>query len=188
MSDNCIMELVSENLLNCPNEELTSGLSEVSLFYAPTAHIKKLQLPAQSGELADIVKITSDIETYELNKFGRINALVNENELTSSITGNAGVKKDSTSLVFYLPGMKDVNKGFVKRYKNVPMTFIAVDRAGVKHVIGTMLNPAYMDTADGTTGRTTEDNTGYAITVTAASFCYTLTGSFPGEDVSLPTT
>ncbi|MGV0925468.1 hypothetical protein [Empedobacter tilapiae] len=178
---NCIMELEAENIEACVNEEIPKGLSEVGLYYIPVAHLKALEIPLQTGDLESIVQITKAIEAHEGKKFGRIMALVDENELNSTIAGNKGAKGDQTSLTFFLLGLKDKNKGFVKRNKNIPHVYIAKDRAGNKHLIGNLDNPAYMDTAEGTSGRTGEDNPGYAITVNSPSFCYTLKAAFPGE-------
>lgn len=178
---NCIMDIEAENIEVCVNEEIPKGLSEVGLFYIPAAHLKKIKIPLQTGDLESIVRIIEPIEAYEGKKFGRIMALVDENELNSTITGNKGAKGDQTSLTFFLLGLKDKNKGLVKRYKSIPSVYIAKDRAGNKHLIGNLDNPAYMDTAEGTSGRTGEDNPGYAVTVNSPSFCYTLKSSFPGE-------
>lgn len=178
---NCIMEIEAENIEACVNEEIPKGLSEVGLFYIPAAHLKKIKIPDQTGDLESIVRIVEPIETFEVKLFGKLTALVDENELNSTITGNKGAKGDQTSLTFFLLGLKDKNKGLVKRYKSIPLVMIAKDRAGNKHLIGNLDNPAYMDTAEGTSGRTGEDNPGYAITVNSPSFCYTLKATFPGE-------
>lgn len=178
---NCIMEIEAENIEVCYNEEIPKGLSEVGLFYIPAAHLKTLNIPKQDGDLESIVRVIDPIIAHESKKFGRLMALVDENELTSTITGNKGAKGDQTALTFFLLGLRDKNKGLVKRYKSIPLVMIAKDRAGNKHLIGNLDNPAYMDTAEGTSGRTGEDNPGYAITVNSPSFCYTLKATFPGE-------
>ena len=139
---------------NVPHESLdacpndeVSGGISTRILYAPKAFVDKCVLPANTGEL----KIT--------------------------LVGNAGNKKAKTELEFKIARFSDVTLDFINRYKNVPMIFVVPDAQGTLWVIGTKINPAYMDTAEATTGKKAEDDSGITIKIITNSKPYKYAGT-----------
>ena len=94
-----------------------------------------------------------------------------------SLVGNAGNKKAKTDLESKIPRFSDKVLDFIGRYKNVPMTFIVPDAVGTLWVVGTKINPAFMDSADATTGKKAEDDSGVTLKITTNSKLYKYAGS-----------
>ncbi len=168
-----------EDLAVCPNDELQSGLSEVNIYYILEDHIDKMVVPPPAGTYEEAGTITDDIVPKTGKGFARFRAMVNENELTDGLTGNTGNMKLQTSLEFFMSKLEPKIQGFKRKFRNSGFVFIVIDRNGTKFAVGNLLNPAYMTQANGTTGRTGEDNTGTAFILTSDSPLLVYEGTIP---------
>ncbi len=164
---NCFENVPHEALDFCPNDEISSGVSR-RIFYTPTEFIDKMTLPAQTGDYASRVTIAEgDLLFKEGKTVKGIDVLVDENELKDLFVGSKGNLKPKSELEIYVPGLRAEVIGFKKTYRNVPMVFFIKDANGVIWVLGTTINPAYMESGDGTTGKKYEDNSGTAFKISA---------------------
>lgn len=168
-----------ENIEFCANEEIDSGISENNVFYALEKDIKTLDIPAKSGSYKDVGTISSEIVPEIGKGFARLECQLDENELTSALSGNIGNKKQSTALEVLIPGLRCEVLGFIRKCKNSRMIFIVITRDGRKFVIGNKINPAYIEEANGTSGRGQDDNNGTTVNITARSPLLEYTGSIP---------
>ena len=113
-----------------------------------------------------------------------IDILVDENELKMSLVGNRGNKKTTSQLDFYIPGFKAKGLGFVDANKNTPSVYAIPDGNGTLWVVGTNLQPALIETAEGTTGKKIDDNSGIPVSIKSNSKLYKYLGEITvAEDV-----
>ena len=84
-----------------------------------------------------------------------------------ALSGNTGNKKTKTELEMLLPGFKPKNLGFIDTYKNTPCLYAVKDAEGKIFVIGSLNIGAYIESADATTGKKIDDNSGITVKVTA---------------------
>lgn len=174
---NCFENTPHESVDHCPNEEISAGIS-TRLFYAPAEFVEKCVLPDATGAYdARITIADSDFALKSGKNWKGIDIQMEENELKTTMVGNIGNKKAKTELELKIPGFKTKVLGFVDTFKNVPMVLVVVDASGVFWVVGTKVNPAYMDTADGTTGKKTEDDSGVTVKITANTKLYKYAGT-----------
>lgn len=174
---NCFDNAPHEALDFCPNEEVPGGVS-TRLFYAPAEFFDKFVQPAQTGDYATRITIPAANIALKTGKGWKgIDVMVDENELKSALVGNRGNKKAKAELELYIPGFRDKSVGFVDVYKNVPTIYAVVDANGVAWIVGTKLNPAFIESADGTTGKKYEDNSGIAVKISANTKLFKYAGS-----------
>lgn len=165
----CFDDVAHENIDFCPNEEISAGTSTRG-FYVPAAFLETMTLPATTGDYeADITIPAGNISLSADKGWKGIDLQVDESELKSTLVGNRGNKKSKGQFDCYIPGFRPKVIGFLDKYKNVPLVFVIPDSNGVKWVIGTKLNPAYIESAEGTTGKKYEDNSGVQTTIAANS-------------------
>ncbi len=182
MAENCFENAPHEALDFCPNQEVPGGLS-TRMFYAPAEFIESMNLPKPEGTFAERIAIAADGITFKADKGWKgIDVMVDENELKSTMVGNRGNKKAKTELEMYIPSFRDKSIGFADTFKNVPCVYAVMDANGVIWIIGTKLNPAFMESADGTTGKKYEDNSGIAVKISANTKLF----KFAGEIVETP--
>lgn len=164
-----------ENIDNCPNEEISGGLS-TKLFYLPVAFVETFTLPTDTT-LSGRLKLAANSIVPKTGKgWKSIDIMVEENELKAPLVGNKGNKKLTSQVEFYIPGFKTKNLGFVDAYKNTPTIYAIPDANGVFWVVGTLLHGGYIDTSEATTGKKMEDNSGVPVTVKSNAKLYALTG------------
>ena len=177
MAKSCFDNVPHESLDACPNDEVSGGIS-TRILYAPKAFVDKCVLPANTGELGKANTIEDGNLTLIASKaFKGIDAQIDEGELKITLVGNAGNKKAKTELEFKIARFSDVTLDFISRYKNVPMIFVVPDAQGTLWVIGTKINPAYMDTAEATTGKKAEDDSGITLKIITNSKLYKYAGT-----------
>ena len=167
--EDCFDNIRTEDLDNCVNDELASGVSETELFYAPAAHIDTMpSLPAlgdPTKTLAEIATVSGDI-TFPTGKgFNRLNILADTGEIKDEPVGNKGNKKVKSSFEFFLSNNSARNLGFIRQYKNVGLVLVIVEKSGRKRILGSKLVPAYIAEASGTSGKGSEDDVGFQITI-----------------------
>lgn len=177
MAKNCFDNTPHESLDCCPNEEISAGVS-TRLFYAPAEFVEKCVLPEASGNYENRLTITDGNLTLKTDKAWKgIDIQMDEGELKNTLVGNIGNKKAKAELEIKIPGFRPKAVGFVDTYKNVPMVLVVIDSSGVFWVLGTKINPAYMESADGTTGKKAEDDSGISVKITANTKLYKYAGS-----------
>ena len=164
MAKNCFDTAPFESLDSCPNDEVNGGVT-TRVFYAPAAFLEKCILPPNTGELGKANTIEeANLALKQGSTWKGIDLQINENELKMSLVGNAGNKKAKVL-------------DFIGRYKNVPMIFIVPDAVGTLWVVGTKINPAFMDSAEATTGKKAEDDAGVILKITANTKLYKYAGT-----------
>lgn len=182
MSNTCFDAVPHENLEYCPNDETSAGIA-TKLFYVPIAFIKSMQLPDKNAaNYEDRVKIPSGGIVLKTGKSWKaIDILRDEGELKSSLMGNTGNKKSKGELEFLIPGLKGKQLGFVDAYKNTPCVYAVRDQNGQFFILGNNIVGAYIDSADGTTGKKIEDNSGITAKISANTKVYTYEGEISLE-------
>ncbi|CAA0172970.1 conserved hypothetical protein [Tenacibaculum maritimum] len=176
MGGNCFENVPHESLDSCPNDEIAGGVS-TRLFYAPTEFLDKVDVPTPTGDYATRITIPSDNLAFKADKGWKgIDILVDEGELKNMLVGNRGNKKSKAELEFFIPGFKKDVVGFIDTFKNVPMVFAVKDSNGVIWLVGTKLNGAFMENAEGTTGKKFEDNSGVTCKINANAKLYVYAG------------
>ncbi len=177
MADNCFENAPHESLDFCPNVEVAGGLS-TRMFYAPAEFFDTFTLPTDgSNDFASRITINEGDISFKSGKGWKgIDVMVDENELKSNLVGNRGNKKAKAELELYIPSFRDRSIGFTDVFKNAPTVYAIVDANAVVWIIGTKLNPAFMESADGTTGKKYEDNSGIAVKISANTKLFKFTG------------
>lgn len=167
MSDTCFDNTAHENLEYCPNEEINAGIS-TKLYYTPTAFIKTMAKPTISNTYASRVEIPTGGITFNTGKaFKCIDIQVDEGELKPMLIGNTGNKKIKTELEFLIPGLRTEVLGWVDTYKNTPCIFVVQDANGKLFVIGNKDFGARIESAEGTSGKKIEDDSGFRVKISS---------------------
>ena len=121
-------------------------------------------MPANTGELGKANTIEDGNFTLLTDKKWKgIDVQIDEGELKTTLVGNAGNKKAKIEFEFKIPRFNAEPLDFISRYKNVPMTFVVPDAQGTLWVIGTKINGAFMESAEATTGKKAEDDSGITL-------------------------
>lgn len=174
---NCFDNVPHESIDFCPNDNISGGVS-ARLFYAPASFLDKLTPPTLTGNYETRITIPATNLAFKTGKGWKgIDVMVDENELKNTFVGNRGNKKAKAEMDFYIPVFKPEAVGFLDTYKNVPMVFAIPDANGLIWILGTKLNPAFVESADGTTGKKYEDNSGTTVKVSANSKLYRFAGT-----------
>lgn len=174
---NCFDNVPFESIDNCPNDEVNGGTSP-RIFYTPTAFIEKMVLPANTGALGVALTIEENNLALKTDKTWKgIDFQPQENEIKTSLVGNVGNKKAKIELEGKISGFKLQVLDFVNRFKNVPMVFVVPDAEGTLWVIGSKINPAYIESAEATTGKKAEDDTCVTVKITANTKIYKYAGT-----------
>ena len=167
MAKNCFDGIPHENLEHCPNDEINSGLA-TQLFYVPVSFIKTMAKPVPSTTYSSRVTIASAGIVLNTGKSWKyIDIQMDEGELKSTLTGNIGNKKSKTELDFLIPGLRSEVMGWIDVYKNAPCVFAVKDANGKLFVIGNKDLGARIDTAEGTSGKKIDDNSGVTVKIVA---------------------
>lgn len=176
MGKDCFKDVPHESLDSCPNDETAGGVT-TRLFYAPTAFFERVDVPTPTGDYATRITIPADNLAFKADQGWKgIDILIDEGELKNTLVGNRGNKKSKAELEFFIPGFKKEVVGFTDTFKNVPMVFAVKDANGIIWIVGTKLNGAFVETADGTTGKKFEDNSGVSCKISANSKLYVYAG------------
>lgn len=163
----CFDNIPHENLEHCPNDEINGGLA-TTLYHVPVVHVKSFAAPTINNTYESRVKVgTGGIVLVTGKSWKKIDIQKDMNELKSILSGNVGNKKSKAELEFLIPGLKAKGLGFVDAYKNVPSIYAVKDGNGKFIVIGTKDYGAYIDTADGTTGKNFDDDSGITCKIVA---------------------
>jgi len=165
----CFDDINLENVNHCPNDETVAGLA-TKLNYIPEGQVETLTLPTVTDASTYEERVTiapTGLVPVTGKGFKEIDILVDQNELKTEMVGTKGNMKLRTQIEAFIPGFKAKVVGFLQTHKNTPMIFSIVDSTGTRWVIGDKNNPAFIESAPGTTGKTFEDNSGMTVTITA---------------------
>ncbi len=154
-----------EDLKHCPQDNFASGI-KTKIYYAPASYFSKIDLPTLQNTYEDFVSIAKDGMEFRGGGWNSIDVLIDENELKQSLSGPLQRKKSKTELEFFILGFKAKVLGLIEAHKNTPMIFVIVDAVGNNWVIGNLRNRSFMESADVTTSKKYEDNSGGAVKVT----------------------
>lgn len=157
-----------EDLKHCPQDNFASGI-KTKVYYAPASYFEKIDLPTLKNTYNDFVSIVQDGIEFRGGGWNSIDVLIGENELKQTLSGPLQRKKSKTELEFLILGFRAKVLGFIEAHKNTPMIFVVVDAVGNNWVIGNLRNRAFMESADITTSKKYEDNSGAALKVTCNS-------------------
>ncbi|MDR2205757.1 MAG: hypothetical protein LBE36_06355 [Flavobacteriaceae bacterium] len=158
-----------EDIDHCPNQDLGSGI-KTRLYYAPVSFFKLIKLPNENLGYEQSVKIWDSDVVFQSNvSWSYIDVLVDENELKTSIDGGDFRQKETSTLNFFVLGFNKKNAGFIKKCKNEPMVFGIEDSEGAFWLLGNLRNRAVLTSAEGSTGKQYDENSGFSVTVSANS-------------------
>jgi len=175
----CLENFQHEEILNCPTDDVQAGLAEGQIYYTLTDFISAMTMPTATTFAAAVTIADESLTMLEGKGFQRMRCQVDMNSLASALVGNAGNKKDQSTLTVFLAGFRAQLLGLKKLTKNAELTFIVKDRNGKQYLIGTKLNPARIDNFELTTGTGAEDDNGGTMTIISNSIVYEFTGDIP---------
>ena len=165
----CFDNIPLENIENCPNAELVAGISETEIYAALSTDIDTMpELPAlgtANQTLEQLATVTGDI-TFAAQSgkgFYKMMVMPETGEVKSGLVGKKGNKKVKNSFEFFLSNTSGQNLGWLRQNKNNPLVFLVKEKSGRIRLIGSKTNPVYMETADVTTGKGQEDDTGIQV-------------------------
>ncbi|MDV3668222.1 hypothetical protein CMU39_09315 [Elizabethkingia anophelis] len=165
---NAFSEVNIEDIEVCP-DVVVGGGTTARLFYAPVDYFFDLPLPQSSDSYSSEITIPSEVILNKGKKLRFIDILIDENELKQNLSGGAGRKKSRTQLNVFVLGVSAQILGFIKRCANVPLVLFIQDVNGYTWQIGHKRNRAGIETADVTSGKLFEDNSGAVITISCNS-------------------
>ncbi len=184
MATNCFENTPHESVDFCPNEEVAGGVA-TRVYYTPASFLQKFTMPTPGGDFDSQITIPVDgIEFKSEKGWKGIDLMADENELKSTLVGNKGNLKAKGEIEVFIPGFRPKVVGFVNTYKNVPMVWAIPDATGKFFIVGTKLNGAYMESADGTTGKKYEDNSGVAVKLSANAPTYYYAGEISESEAT----
>ena len=154
-----------EDLKHCPQDNFASGI-KTKVYYAPASYFEKIDLPTLKNTYNDFVSIVQGGIEFRGGGWNSIDVLIGENELKQTLSGPLQRKKTKTELEFLILGFRTKVLGLIEAHKNTPMVFVVVDAVGNNWVIGNLRNRAFMESADVSTQKKYEDNSGAVVKIT----------------------
>jgi len=176
-------DLFVENLETCPTDGVASGL-QVKVYYAPESFFHGIVIPS-ANTFEDVATIAEgDMEFIEGKAWSWFNALIDENELKTMLSGPTLRKKFRTQLDVFLLGLTPKVIGFLETIANEPLVFGVTDANGQIWIVGNKRNAATIDKADGTSGKLYTDNSGFSATISANTILYRYAGDINNFNVT----
>ena len=160
---NSFEDIDIENL-HCQKDN-SSGLS-TKLYYAPASYFFFVPLP-QKSNYETAVSVSDEILMKPEKKLKHIDVLIDESEIKVVLTGGALRKKIKTTLSFFILGLRASVLGFIDRCASEKLIFFIKDIDGNVWQIGNLINAAFFESAEASSGKKYEDNSGVAVTITA---------------------
>lgn len=162
-----------EDISQCGSNDFGSGL-QTRLYYAPSDFFKRLDLPASTQNYQEKLLISTDFIEFQNEDCGwaYIDILIDENEVKSSLTGALQRKKSKTALEIFILGLRSRILGFLEIHANTPLVFCIPSSDDNSFLIGNLKNRAFIDQANGTSGKKYDDNSGVASSITCNSPVY----------------
>lgn len=159
-----------EDINVCGTNDFGSGL-QTRLYYAPASFFKRIDLPGENEDFQNVLLVEISFVEFQNEHCGWafIDVFIDENELKSMMSGGNQRKKSKISLEVFALGFRSRILGFLHKMKNEPMIFCISTIDDHSILIGTLRNRAFIEQANGTSGRKYEDNSGVAITISSNS-------------------
>lgn len=170
----CTDTIVTENLDFCANAENMPGVSSINIFACRVTDFTSIAALPALGDATSLEEAATIVgpHTFEGTKgFFKISILPETGMVESPSEGEKGSKSVTNTFSGTLPGLSARNKGFIRKYQNVPMIFIIPQLNGDKVQLGSELSPAYLSESTPTTGAKAGDVVGIPIKFTDTAFC-----------------
>lgn len=172
-----------EDIESCFNQEISAGIS-TRILYTPACFLYGFVLPTGESFAQNIDIPSGDMEFEDGKTWSYFDCLTDENELKVMLSGPTGKKKLRSQLDLFALGLSSKILGFLEAVANVPLIFAIPDQNGKMWILGNKRNGAFIEKADGTTGKKYEDNSGFAITISANTTIYNYTGDIHNFNTS----
>jgi hypothetical protein len=172
-----------EDILNCPNAEYASGL-KTRLYYAPDHFFLKISIPSVSDTYEGIMQIPDKEIKFKGGGWSCIDILVDENELKNLLTGSQQRKKIKSELEIFIPGIRAKVLGFIEMHKNRPFVFGIPDANGQSWILGNLRNRAFIETAEASSQKKYEDNSGMTVKISCNSPIYLYKGAIESVELA----
>lgn len=151
-----------------PCDENTPGTKQVG-YTIPTSEITTDPTYTSDTDEGDyVIADTAAVLTTTVGKgyYRSFPMLINKNSYSLSAVGGIGSKGWKETFTFAIAGLNEQQLEFVTRSLNIPGQWLCTDKVGKVHVIGRKDDPAYVETAEGTTGDGPESERIITVTVT----------------------
>lgn len=159
------------NLVGLPCGDNTPGTR--GKFYAiPVSELTGWPAYLTTTAPGDSVKISAPftfVTTVGKGYWRTVPVLTDKNSFTLSMVGGRGSKSVELKANYTVNGLNAAQLEHITMLKNVPCVFLVPDKSGVVHVIGTFDDPAYLESADGSTGAAAEDERNIAVVIRAVT-------------------
>ncbi len=154
-----------------PCGDNTPGTKQVG-YMVPSSEVTAMPDYMAFAAEGDYVRATEDFDFTGAGTgkgfWRQFPMLINKNSYALSAVGGIGSKGWKETFTFVLAGVNAQQLEFVTRLLNIPGVFLCTDKVGKVHVIGRKDDPAYVETAEGSTGDGPESER--IITVTVSGY------------------
>ena len=128
--------------------------------------------PATATTFDSLVELATAIVMKEGKQMFPIYCTLEEGELKSTLQGPRDGKGYENMMSLSFPGNDSIFLGWQSYFANRDVIFVVKEKNGKVRVLGSLEDPAYMDTAEGTSGKKVADGRATVLTFKA-------TGSTP---------
>lgn len=182
---NCFDNVPFENIEICPNEEIAGGIT-TRLYYAPCDYFERFDLPTSTTDFESRVVLPQSAIAFKAGKgWKHISIQRDLNEIKTSLLGNVSNKKSKVETDFTIPGFRPKVLGFIDTYKNTPCVYAFEDLNGQVIIVGTKKIGAYIESAETTTGKKLEDDSGANVKISASVKALFYKGEISSEATTL---
>tara|TARA_R110002096_G_C14661308_1_gene728000 strand:+ start:5310 stop:5870 length:561 start_codon:yes stop_codon:yes gene_type:complete len=152
-----------ENMDFCANAESIPGVSPMDIYACPVSEFEAIiGLPAKDAVTTlEAAATIVGPHTFGAGKgFFKIAILPETGMVESSTEGEKGGKSIVNSFAATLPNISAKSKGFIRKFKNIPMIFIIPQLNGDNVQLGSAKSPAFMTEGTPSTGAKAGDPIG----------------------------
>lgn len=164
-------DLLLEDLPYCPADKAVGGIS-TRIWYAPVEYFGKINIPAVGSFEDRIILNQKDISLYGGKKLKYIDAFIDQNALSQKPINGPRKWKMTSELSISVLELNARNLGFVDAIKNTALVLFIVDANGRIWVLGNKINPAYLSSFEGNSGKKYEDDSLMNLNFTANTKLY----------------
>lgn len=166
-------DLPVEDLVSKVNEDVTSGISERKVFFAPIDDVadfpETIPISDPDFTLEKARALVGDI-TFKAGKGWRqLHILPDSGEIKDVFGGSKGNKKVKGTLELFISNNSPRNIGYADIYRNVPCIWLVRERNKRYRVLGDDDNPAWCETGEITSGKGAEDDSGIQLMLQATT-------------------
>lgn len=142
------------------------GLFEDFYFAEPQDILTWPTFEATPATPDELMEYTGSFAMKTGKKFLHGRTILNNGEVKWELVGPRKGKCYKQTFEVFLPENSAEKLGNISLMKNKDLILIGKDRNGIMRIVGTDALPATLDTAPGTTGKSSEDNPGAGNTLT----------------------